>query len=169
MKRKTVLLKLLIPLIIIASAINYIETFTPLSLIKKEDKEVILEREKKLNHLIISAYGLIGKSYVYGDTGKIGYDCSGLTYSLYLEQLGIEIPRNSTAQSTVGIKVDKSHLMPGDLLFFSTTGCEISHVGIYVGEGNMIHASSGKEKVSIDSIDEQYYSQTYVTARRIIY
>ncbi|TJX14709.1 NlpC/P60 family protein [Tissierella creatinini] len=169
MKRKTVLLKLLILLIVIASVINYIETFTLSSSIRKEDKDAVLEREKKLNHLVISAYRLIGESYVYGDTGKIGYDCSGLTYSLYLEQLGIEIPRNSKAQSSFGIKVDKSHLMPGDLLFFSTNGGGISHVGIYVGEGNMIHASLGKEKVSIDSIDEQYYSQTYVTARRIIY
>ena len=109
------------------------------------------------------------KKYVYGDTGNKGYDCSGLTYSLFLNSMGIEIPRNSSAQSTIGIKVDKSGLAPGDLLFFTTSGKGISHVGIYIGEGNMIHASSSKARVSIDSIEDSYFSKRYVTARRVYY
>lgn len=141
---------------------------TPTALIRKKDlEEAMTEKEKRLNSLINSAHRLIGKKYVYGDIGAKGYDCSGLTYSLYLDHLGIEIPRNSSAQSSVGIKVDKSLLAPGDLLFFRTVGRGISHVGIYIGEGNMIHASSAKAKVSIDSIEDNYFAQRYVTARRI--
>lgn len=132
-------------------------------------EEYKANREKKISKLIKSAHNLIGKRYVYGDIGNRGYDCSGLIYSLYLNHLGIELPRNSSAQSSVGIKVDKSQLVPGDLIFFRTRGSGISHVGIYIGEGNMIHASSSKAKVRIDNIDEKYYAQRYVTARRILY
>ncbi len=146
------------------------ESLTPSLLIRQERlEEYKANREKKISKLIKSAHNLIGKRYVYGDIGNRGYDCSGLIYSLYLNHLGIELPRNSSAQSSVGIKVDKSQLVPGDLIFFRTRGPGISHVGIYIGEGNMIHASSSKAKVRIDNIDEKYYAQRYVTARRILY
>lgn len=144
------------------------DSLRPTALIrKKELEEAKIEKEKRITGLIKSAHRLIGKKYVYGDTGNKGYDCSGLTYSLFLNSMGIEIPRNSSAQSTIGIKVDKSGLAPGDLLFFTTSGKGISHVGIYIGEGNMIHASSSKAKVSIDSIEDNYFAQRYVTARRV--
>lgn len=128
----------------------------------------ISSRTKSLTKLIASAYRLIGKPYIYGDTGKRGYDCSGLTYSLYLNQLDIKLPRSSSSQVQYGTKVSKSQLIPGDLLFFGTTGKGISHVGLYIGEGNMIHASSGKAKVRIDNINIGYYNQRYITARRIV-
>lgn len=146
------------------------DSLAPTALIRKKDlEEVKTEKEKRINSLIKSAHRLIGKKYVYGDTGRRGYDCSGLTYSLFLNSMGIKIPRNSSAQSTVGIKVDKSRLAPGDLIFFRTVGRGISHVGIYIGEGNMIHASSSKARVSIDSIEDSYFSKRYVTARRVYY
>lgn len=146
------------------------DSLAPTALIrKKELEEAKIEKEKRITGLIKSAHRLIGKKYVYGDTGNKGYDCSGLTYSLFLNSMGIEIPRNSSAQSTIGIKVDKSGLAPGDLLFFTTSGKGISHVGIYIGEGNMIHASSSKARVSIDSIEDSYFSKRYVTARRVYY
>ncbi len=130
---------------------------------------IVSIRERDIKNLISSAYELIGESYIYGDVGVKGYDCSGLIYSLYLNQLGIELPRNSSAQSKVGIKVDKTQLIPGDLLFFNTAGRGISHVGIYIGKGKMIHASSENSIVRIDNIDENYYRKRYVTARRILY
>lgn len=129
---------------------------------------IISSRGRSLTKIIDSAYKLIGKPYVYGDTGRRGYDCSGFTYSLYLNQLNIKLPRSSQSQASFGKKIDKEELAPGDLVFFKTTGRGISHVGLYIGEGNMIHASSGKARIRIDNINSHYYSQRYVTARRIV-
>ena len=131
-------------------------------------RSIISRRTISLSKLISYAYGLVGKPYVYGDTGKIGYDCSGFIYSLYLNKLGIALPRNSYLQANAGTEVAKSQLIPGDLLFFNTTGKKISHVGLYIGEGNMIHASSCEMEVRIDSIDSEYYNNRYVIGRRIV-
>ncbi|MBC8588361.1 C40 family peptidase [Paratissierella segnis] len=122
-----------------------------------------------LSKAVASAYSKLGKPYVYADTGRRGYDCSGLTYSIYSMELGIKIPRSSSEQAQVGTYIDKSELIPGDLLFFNTSGRGISHVGIYIGDGNMIHASSSTaKKVTISTIESGYYGQRYVTARRIV-
>lgn len=131
-------------------------------------RNLISRRTKSLTKLISSAYGLIGRPYVYGDIGAKGFDCSGFIYSLYLKQLDIELPRSSNEQVNVGSKINKTDLVPGDLVFFNTTGRKISHVGLYIGEGNMIHASSGKGAVRIDSVLTGYYNDRYVTARRIV-
>lgn len=122
-----------------------------------------------ITKVIQSAYEKLGKPYVYADIGKRGYDCSGLTYSVYLNELGIELNRSSIDQANNGVQVARKDLIPGDLVFFKTSGRRIGHVGIYIGEGNMIHASSGKRKVMITNINESnYYTSRYVTARRII-
>lgn len=144
------------------SFIEYRTTDEPVS------RSSISRKTKSLTKLISTAFSLIGTPYVYGDNGSRGFDCSGFTYYLYLSQLGIELPRSSHDQVNVGKKVEKSALAPGDLLFFNTSGRNISHVGIYIGDNNMIHSSSGKSKVTIDSINGGYYDQRYVTARRII-
>jgi len=92
----------------------------------------------------------------------------GFTYYIFKNELGITLPRTSYSQGSAGVKVEKSQLVPGDLVFFNTTGRGISHVGLYIGDGNMIHASSGKRQVRIDNINSGYYSQRYVTGRRVI-
>jgi cell wall-associated NlpC family hydrolase len=118
--------------------------------------------------ILDAAYREIGKPYVYAAAGPNAYDCSGFTYYLFKTELGITIPRTSYSQGSAGVKVEKSQLVPGDLVFFNTTGRGISHVGLYIGDGNMIHASSGKRQVRIDNINSGYYSQRYVTGRRVI-
>lgn len=85
-----------------------------------------------------------------------------------MNQLDIKLPRSSQEQVNLGTKVYANELVPGDLLFFNTTGRKISHVGLYIGDGKMIHASSGRGKVRIDSIISGYYKDRYVTARRIV-
>lgn len=114
------------------------------------------------------AYSAIGRPYVYGGTGAKGYDCSGLTSSIYLNATGIKLNRTSRDQTKNGIEVSRDKLIPGDLVFFKTSGSGISHVGIYIGDGNMIHASSGSKKVIISSLNETYYKARYVTAVRVI-
>lgn len=118
--------------------------------------------------VISSAEDKLGSTYVYGDTGKAGFDCSGLVYSIYNDELGISIPRSSITQSTFGQQVSKSDLQEGDLVFFNTTGNGVSHVGIYVGDGKFIHASSGQGKVMTSSLSEGYYQDRYVNATRVL-
>ena len=101
----------------------------------------------------------IGKPYVFGATGPGSYDCSGLTSAAWREA-GVSIPRNSRAQSTgAGRAVSRSELKPGDLIFFYSP---VSHVGIYVGNGIMVHAPRPGKSVSYTEIS----NMPYVGARR---
>lgn len=117
-----------------------------------------------------AAYNYLGERYVWGSAQPgVGFDCSGLTSYLYNKVCGISLYRNSAAQSNNGYPVTRENLKQGDLLFFSTNGSgSISHVGIYVGNGKMIHASTPSTGVIISDIDSNYYSSTFVTARRIL-
>lgn len=127
-------------------------------------------RTLRLNAVVQDAHKALGKPYRSGGIGPDNYDCSGLTYSLYLNSAGIELNRVSKDQAKNGTPVKKSELIPGDLVFFKASGPNIGHVGLYIGDGQMIHASSGKAaKVIITPIDDPYwYKPRYVTARRII-
>ena len=128
----------------------------------------ISRRTLTINLIIQNAHKAIGEPYIRGGTGEKGYDCSGLTYSLYKNYAGETLNRSSIEQAKNGIKVKKSELIPGDLLFFKTTSKRIGHVGLYVGDGNMIHVSSSQRKVVKTLIYEDYYKKRYVTARRIL-
>lgn len=133
-----------------------------------EFKRVAAPNSSIAARVISSAENKLGSTYVYGDTGKEGYDCSGLVYSIYCNELGISLPRSSASQSTFGKQVSKSDLQEGDLVFFNTTGNGVSHVGIYIGGGKFIHASSGQGKVMTSSLDEGYYEDRYVNATRVL-
>lgn len=135
---------------------------------EKVSRSLISRQDKRIKRIVEEAYKNLGRPYIYGDIGVKGFDCSGLTYSLYLTQLGIELPRSSASLASVGTKINKADLIQGDILLFNTSGEGISHAGIYVGEGKMIHASSGKRKVVIEDLNSKYYSSRYVTARRIL-
>lgn len=114
----------------------------------------------------------LGKKYVWGANGPNSFDCSGLTKYVYAK-VGVTLERVSYNQATQGIKVDKSKLQAGDLVFFSginssSKSAKISHVGIYIGSGKFIHAANSKRGVVIDELDSDYYRTHYVTARRVI-
>jgi len=111
------------------------------------------------------AYRFLGKPYVYGATGPNSFDCSGLTQYVY-HKFGVEISRTTYTQVGEGTKVNRSDLRAGDLVFFNTEG-SISHVGIYVGNGEFIHAPRTGKPVMVSSLSDGYYSQKYSTARRI--
>ncbi len=95
------------------------------------------------------------------------FDCSGLTYYVY-KQNGITLPRASKSQASAGKSVSKSNLKAGDLVFFNTNGKGISHVGIYIGDGKMIHSTKPGDVVKTTSINSSYYKNKFVTARRIV-
>ena len=115
--------------------------------------------------LVSLAKSKLGCKYVWGATGPNTFDCSGLTSWCY-KQVGISIPRTSLAQSKSGKAVSKSNLQPGDLLFWKTTSAEVGHVGMYVGNGQFIHAPNKSKPVKYDSLSNSYYSSRFVRARR---
>ena len=121
--------------------------------------------------VISYAKKLLGKPYVWGAQGPNGFDCSGFTYYVFKNSAGITLPRTSSAQSKYGKAVSKSNLKAGDLIFFDTVGPNngaVTHVGLYIGNGQFIHAASGQGKVVINNLNSSYYVKAYVNARRVL-
>lgn len=112
----------------------------------------------------------LGKPYIYGSTDlSLGTDCSGFTYSIFNE-FGINLNRISRDQFLNGINVEKSDILPADLVFFNTGGnSTISHVGIYIGDNKYIHSTDSKgQGVIISDLDNQYALKNYYGARRVL-
>jgi cell wall-associated NlpC family hydrolase len=105
------------------------------------------------------AMSKIGSPYRYGATGPNAFDCSGLVSWAY-KQAGKSLPRTSRAQSQVGTPVSRDNLQPGDLVFFYKP---VSHVGIYIGDGKIVHASTRKSPVKISDINRMKFN----SARRV--
>ncbi|MCF7802259.1 MAG: C40 family peptidase, partial [Candidatus Marinimicrobia bacterium] len=121
--------------------------------------------EKSTMEKTIDKY--MGTPYQWGgNTPGKGVDCSGLTYSLYKSQ-EVDLPRVSRLQYAVGDGVSRNKLKYGDLVFFDTLGKGVSHVGMYVGDDKMVHASSSKG-VTQSPIDTDYWRKRYIGARRIV-
>ncbi|MGY1637866.1 C40 family peptidase [Geodermatophilus sp. SYSU D00742] len=107
-----------------------------------------------------TALAQVGDAYRYGATGPDAFDCSGLTTFAY-RAAGVELPRTSRAQAGAGVPVSRDALQPGDLVFFYSP---VSHVGMYIGNGQMVHASTAGQPVKVVNMD---YMPSYNTARRI--
>jgi len=112
------------------------------------------------------AYDYLGVPYVWGGTSPKGFDCSGFTQYVY-KQLGITLNRTAAQQLKNGTSV--SNLQTGDLVFFTNTyatSAAASHVGIYIGNNQFIHAANGGVKIT--SLDHEYYAPRYIGARRVV-
>ena len=118
--------------------------------------------------LIMNAMGLLGVAYHFGGNSPTsGLDCSGFMQYIFRRSMGITLPRSSRQMATVGEAVSRTSLQPGDLVFFSPGGGGISHVGMYIGNGRMIHAPRTGKNIEITSIEQGYWSRAFVTARRV--
>lgn len=116
------------------------------------------------NALLTEAKKWLGTPYKYGGQDKRGVDCSGLVLNVYQKALDIKLPRNSGEQASFCSPLAKDKLLPGDLLFFATSGSgKVSHVGIYVGDNKMIHSSASRG-VIVSNISEAYYLRTFAGA-----
>lgn len=123
------------------------------------DKQKLLEDAKYFK----------GGKYVWGGTTPEGFDCSGYVQYLYKKH-NINLPRTAWEQSKQGHFVNMENLQKGDLLFFLTDkkrGIPITHVGIYLGNGNFIHAASKKQGIIISPLTHGSYAETFVSARRV--
>lgn len=115
----------------------------------------------------------VGKEYI-GTPYKFGaasgsaeaFDCSSFVQYIY-DQMGLELPRTTSSQADIGVKVAKPYLSVGDLVFFKTGSSSIGHVGIYAGGDKFLHASSSKG-VTISKLSDSYWKNRYVTARRVL-
>lgn len=106
--------------------------------------------------VVLTAQSMLGRPYRYGGTGPRSFDCSGLVWFSY-GRAGIDIPRTAQQQFHAAQRIRRRQLEPGDLIFFDIGGTKISHVGIYVGEGEFVHAPSSGKQVSMESLDNPYW------------
>ncbi|MFH1035973.1 MAG: C40 family peptidase [Pseudomonadota bacterium] len=141
----------------------------------------------KVKSILKTARGLLGVPYRSGgDRPEIGFDCSGFV-SFVLGQNGIDLGRSSPEQFKHGQKISRSELHPGDLVFFAHSQVRkvkvkakgkskskivakarrVSHVGIYIGNGEFIHAASGNRRIQVNELSEDYWARHFYGARRI--
>ena len=140
------------------SKFNRIRTKTKVERVQEKSPEV---KQEVSSEIIKIASEYLGIPYVWGGTTPSGFDCSGFT-SYVFRNFGVNLPRVSRSQATVGAKVDYANLQPGDLVFFGSGS--ISHVGIYIGNGNMVHSPRPGKSVEISSM--RYHK--FITARRVL-
>ena len=127
------------------------------------------EASEAVSSILDLAREQLGISYVYGGASpSTGFDCSGLVYYCFTKN-GYSMNRTASGQYRQGVSVSKEDLKPGDLVFFASTGgWYIGHVGIYLGDGEFIHASSGGRRIMINKLSETYWTKYYYGARRLI-
>ena len=110
---------------------------------------------------------MLNVPYRFGGSSLRGIDCSAYVQRVY-GLLDVGIPRTAREQYSVGARIDRDDVQVGDLVFFRTYASFPSHVGIYLGENQFIHASSMVDKVTIDSLDLPYYRKRFIGARRLV-
>jgi probable lipoprotein NlpC len=121
------------------------------------------------SRVIAAAEQYRGTPYRYGGTDRRGLDCSGLIYRSFWDALGIEVPRTTAGLHAWAEPVSAGNLMPGDLVFFNTTG-PLSHVGLYAGGDTFIHAASSGRKIGVtySKLSERYWKRAFAGAGRVL-
>lgn len=121
------------------------------------------------DRVIEQAQQWIGTRYLYGGTTRQGVDCSALIMNVYRDGCGLKLPRTAASQHQYSARVDRKDLLPGDLVFFTSRrkGNGVAHVGLYIGNGRIIHASTSRGVIR-SSLSEKYYADHYHSAGRIL-
>lgn len=122
---------------------------------------------RKAQMMIDFAKQYLGVPYVWAGRSPGGFDCSGFIYYVF-DNMGVSVPRMADGQFEVGLPIPRNELQPGDLVFFSTYEPGPSHVGIYVGNEQFLHASSGAGHVTVTPMANPYHRDRYIGARRIL-
>jgi cell wall-associated NlpC family hydrolase len=114
---------------------------------------------------LLAAQSRIGTPYRYGGSGPDAFDCSGLVAYAY-RQAGVTLPRTAAQQYALARPVPRTELRPGDLVFFRWSGREVSHVGIYAGDGLFVHAPQAGGQVRTANLDDEWYRERYAGSGR---
>lgn len=122
-------------------------------------------KDSRIQKLLKGALALLGTPYRWGGTSTTGFDCSGLVGYVFRTALGIDLPRVSREMATRGERIERTQLAEGDLVFFSR-GKAVDHVGIYIGNGEFVHAPRTGRDVSVSRL-EGYWAKHFVSARRV--
>jgi cell wall-associated NlpC family hydrolase len=132
--------------------------------------ESVSEGIKQTAQPLLKALSMIGTPYKFGGSKpEKGMDCSGFVRHVYKESSDISLPRTAKDMSQKGQEVSESDLKPGDLVFFNTRKKPFSHVGIYAGNGEFVHASSQRSKqVTVSRLRDTYWSSRFNGARRVL-
>jgi len=135
------------------------------------EEKTVVSRSEKRSDLIAIAKSRLGSPYKWGAEGPNSFDCSGFILYSFKEAYGINLGHSSKAMSKKGTTINKADLVPGDLVFFTTDRSgNVNHVGIYLGGGEFIHASSSKyngKQVAISNLNTGFYSEVYKWGKRI--
>jgi len=126
------------------------------------------EQPARRAEIVAEALRYLGTPYVWGGGSSRGVDCSGFVYIVFSRYLPNLARMSSFDYFNTGIAVDRSGLLPGDLVFFTTYAPGPSHVGIYLGDRKFIHASSAADGVTTSSLDDPYYAAHFLGARRLL-
>lgn len=125
--------------------------------------------ENRAQGLIDHGMEYLGIRYKYGGTSpETGLDCSGLVQNVFRKAVGLHLPRRASDMARLGTKVGKADLRPGDLVFFNTARRAYSHVGLYIGDGQFLHAPSSGGKVRVESINARYWVARFNGGRRLL-
>jgi cell wall-associated NlpC family hydrolase len=131
---------------------------------------VLADADDVTNEIPMLALSLVGTPYrPGGDDARTGLDCSGLVQLVFREAAHLTLPRDTASLSLIGQAVERSELVTGDLVFFNTQDRPASHVGIYLGEGRFVHASSSSSgSVMLSSLNDPYWAARFDGARRVL-
>lgn len=148
----------LLGLLVSATSITGCSSQPPLRASANADKQAVVKTARKM----------LGVRYRYGgDSPHGGFDCSGLVHFSH-KAAGVDVPRTTGQLYKAAMRISRSNLTPGDLVFFKIVKHRfVSHVGIYLGNGKFIHAPSSGKRVTISSLDEPYWQKHYTSAGRI--
>lgn len=130
-----------------------------------QSQQVEASSSVTVKQLTTEAYKYIGIKYKYGGTTTRGFDCSGYVQYVF-KKLGLNLTRTTSTQYRQGTAVAKKNLIPGDLVFFNTTGRGVSHVGIYLGNNKFIHSGVSRG-VQVVGLNDSYWGKRYIGARRV--
>lgn len=125
-----------------------------------------IDRAHGSQEIMLQSMGLVGTPYKWGGSNTAtGFDCSGMIQYIYKTALGVNLPRTAREMAAASRKISDLQLKPGDLVFFNTSKrTKYSHVGIYIGNGEFIHAPSSGKTIQTEKLSKPYYAKNYLGA-----